>query len=232
MASSPDTLGTPTTQHTHTLACRHGDFRDWHRGRPRYAVWAVAADTPPLAAEVARLQAALAPWLLPGYSRQPHVSVALAGFPRHTAAAWDEFDPVLLERQLAALQAAAVPPFNLALRPCRAFASAPYLAVEDGTGALARLRRALLLTQERPEAEPYVPHLTLGLFGGRHALAEMEARLARLGPAAPLVLPVGRLTLFTYASAVVGGPLEAALHFDLASATAVPAGSGPAALFA
>lgn len=198
-----------------TLACRHDDFSDWHQGRRCYAVWAIAADTPVLTAAVDGLKAQLAPWLLPGYRRQPHITVALGGFPAPARQRADDYSPACLAAQVAALERAAPPPFSLELGPCATFASAPYLAVGGDGPSLLQLRQALLDSHPERDDFPYTPHLTLGLYDDTYPLAPMQARLQGLAPGPGLVLPVHHLDLMTYAADTIGGPLHTAARFDL-----------------
>lgn len=202
---------------THTLACSHGDFSHWHRGRRRYGVWAIAADTPPVAAWVARLKADLGPWLLHGYSRQPHITVAVGGFPGPKRQEADDYSAAGFSAQHTALLEQAPPPFTLELGALATFSSAPYLQVGGDTGSLGRLRQALVGAHPEPDPGPYTPHLTLGLYGGPYPLPAMRARLAALSTGPGLTLEVRQLALMTYAAAVIGGPLETVARFDLES---------------
>ena len=58
-----------------TLPSEQRDFVEWHRGRPHYAVWAVALDDAAIDARLDQLRAALQPLLLPDYRRQPHITL-------------------------------------------------------------------------------------------------------------------------------------------------------------
>ncbi len=146
-----------------TLACRHDDFSDWHQGRRRYAVWAIAADTPALTAAVDGLKAQLAPWLLPGYRRQPHVTLRLCGFPAAVPRGTDDYPAATLERQIAALQANAPAPFTLAIGRPDSFASAAYLSVDDRAGGIHAARAALAGADCAADGFAYAPHVTCGL---------------------------------------------------------------------
>ena len=198
-----------------TLASRHGDFADWHRGRRRYAIWALDIARQPVLAAVARLQGRLADFLLPGYGRQPHVTLHLCGFPSREEGQADAFTLADLERQVAALAAAAPPPFAMTLGGPATFTSAAYLAVTDGEGGIARLRQALGGGGAAEGGFPYVPHATVGLYRSSFPVA---AVLAAAGDGfADIVLPIDRLHLMTYETATIGGPLASAGAFDLAT---------------
>ena len=106
----------------HTLRNERRDFHEWHRGRPHYLLWALDVDTAPLRARVAAAQRALDGLLLEGYVRQPHITLALCGFPATgPLRAEDEFDDALIATQLAALQASAPPVFELGIGGLESF---------------------------------------------------------------------------------------------------------------
>ncbi|HJW03453.1 MAG TPA: 2'-5' RNA ligase family protein [Azospira sp.] len=205
----------PPPSEAFTLACRHGDFSDWHRGRRRYGVWAIAADTPAITATVDNLQARLAPWLLPDYRRQPHITVALGGFPAITRGWADDYSATCFATQVATLEQRAPAPLTLELGPCNTFTSAPYLSVGGDTNELLQLRQALLDSHPEADSSAYTPHLTLGLYGGTYPLPSMRAHLNELSPRQNQVLEVRYLALMTYAAATIGGPLETVARFDL-----------------
>lgn len=200
-----------------TLPSQQRDFTEWRKNRRHYAVWAVDADRPAVGAASEALARVLAPYLLADYRRQPHVTVQLCGFPGTTRQHADDYTPACLERQIAALTAARVAPFTVHLTAPASFTSAPYLAVHDPAGHLARLRQALGGPAQEAEHFVYVPHLTLGLYRDAFPLAEVLADMARAAPAQPLALTVSHLSLMTYEAAIIGGPLRTAGRFDLAS---------------
>ena len=111
-----------------TLRNERRDFPEWHRGRPHYLLWAIDTDLAAVRARVVAAQRALDGLLLDGYRRQPHITLALCGFPAHGAApAADEFDLAWLQARVAALEAARIAPFTLALGGLESFSSAPLL---------------------------------------------------------------------------------------------------------
>jgi len=209
-------MSPPERTAAHTLAAHHGDYRDWHRGRPAYALWAIDADTPAIQAQVARLQAELAPLLLPGYVRQPHITLTVCGFPCPGEALQDDdFPRQQLEAQLAALSALRASPFTLHLGAADTFLAAPYLAVDDPHAQVARLRQSLAAHHAEPGHNPdYRPHVTLGLYAASHPLTDIQARLAAL-PAHPIPLEVRHLSLMHYQPGAIGGRLTEAARFHL-----------------
>ena len=84
-----------------TLRNERRDFGDWHRGRPHYLLWAIDVDLPAVRSRITAAQRALDGLLLDGYRRQPHITLALCGFPARTARpAVDEFDRHWLQARI------------------------------------------------------------------------------------------------------------------------------------
>lgn len=200
-----------------TLRNERRDFHAWHRGRPHYLLWALDVDAPPLRARVTAAQRALDGLLLEDYRRQPHITLALCGFPAVARApAADEFDAGLIVRQLAALQAAAPAAFELAVGGLESFSSAPFLCVHDPSGALASLRRCLQVGDDDAHGG-YVPHVTVGLYAGAWPTAELAERFRALADAPRLACRIDRLSLMGYDAADIGGSLFTLADYDLAA---------------
>lgn len=199
-----------------TLRNERRDFHEWHRGRPHYLLWALDVNTPPLRARLAAAQRALDGLLLDGYRRQPHVTLALCGFPATgPSTATDEFDQRLIAAQLAALQAAAPAPFALEIGGLESFSSAPFLSVHDAGGALATIRRCLHADAPHPQGD-YVPHVTVGLYADVWPTAEVARRFQALAAAPRLPCRITRLSLMGYAAADIGGALFTLADYELA----------------
>ena len=197
-----------------TIASRIGDFPEWHRGRPCYAVWAIALDDAAIQARLDGLRRALHGLLLPGGARQPHVTLQVCGFPAALPARPDDFGPQQLQAQLDALAGAAA--FELHIGGAFSFVSAACLSVRDPAGSLARLRAAVEQAAPCSDATPSVPHVTAGLYAGAWPLREVRARLQPLRRAPPLRLQVEALEWMSYDSRHVAGPLRPLLRVDLA----------------
>lgn len=205
--------------------CR--DFFEWHRGRAPYVLWAIAVDSPAVRRRVAGAAAAMADLLLASYRRQPHVTLALCGFPADLPGSHDEFSAACLARQVAALRRtlAGMRSFELRLGELATFDSAPYLAVADEDGAIAAIRQALTSAQrpgqgsghwagdERPHV--YVPHVTVGLYRDRWPLAEVHARIRRHAKDTPLAVRIDRVSLLAYDPREIGGALTPWGEFSL-----------------
>jgi len=199
----------------HTLENVRRDFPEWHLGRPRYALWAVDVDLPPVRAAASAAAAHLNGLLLAGYHRQPHITLGLCGFPTPEPHLPDDFGPAALAAQLDALQTLAPEPFDVHIAQLASFTSAPFLAVRDAQGGIGRLRRALA-GDSAEGSGPYTPHVTVGLYAGGWPVADVLARLDAFQAGPPLCCRIERINLMSYAAPEIGGRLTTLAEFTLA----------------
>lgn len=198
-----------------TLPSVQRDFTEWRQGREHYGVWAIDVDLPPLRAATSGICTHLDPYLLPGYQRQPHITVHLCGFPSSSPRLDDDYPRATLAGHLRALADARLAPFPITIGAAATFESAPYFSVQDLGGGIARMRQALATTGHPQDSFSYTPHVTFGLYRDHFPLAEVQRRI-RTGPDLELLpLTVKRLSLMVYEAAVIGGPLSSLCHFDL-----------------
>jgi 2'-5' RNA ligase len=190
----------------HTLANVRRDFPEWHQGRPHYALWALDLDVPHLRDMLARAASRLSPWLLDDYRRQPHITLAVAGFPCPSPSRPDDYGPADLARHRARLAQSAPPPFRIRIGPASSFSSAPFLSVEDPSGGIAQLRQLLDAPAQQGDP-PYIPHLTLGLYSGAYPCALLLDQLERISWPS-IQLDIRSVSLMHYAAPIIGGPLE------------------------
>ena len=141
------------------------------------------------------------------YLPQPHVTLALCGFPPNRPEHPDDFGPDALAAQLAALDACGLQAFELQIGRLASFTSAPFLAVHDVEGGIARLRQPPAGEPHAPHG-PYTPHATVGLYSGAWPTAEVLPRLDGFDAGPPLRLRIDHLSLMRYAAPDIGGPLE------------------------
>lgn len=215
---------TPFTAAPHTLRNVRRDFPEWHRGRPRYALWAIDVGTPEVRQRVAAAQSHLAGLLLDDYCRQPHVTLSLCGFPQAGPPATtsaDDFGPPALQAQLAALAAARPAAFELQIGNLASFSSAPYLPVSAASGHFASLRDCLETDETNRPQSDYVAHVTVGLYSGAWPTSAVQTRLDGFAGGEPLRLTVSRISLMTYASEIIGGPLLRVADYDFARRSVV-----------
>ena len=212
-----------------TLACIQRDFTEWRQGRTHYAVWALDADIAPIRTAMAGVCAHLGDCLLPGYTRQAHITLHLCGFPAASPVLPDDWPISTLTHQLQALSDMAPSPFTLEIGRADSFSSVPYLSVHDPEEGITALRR-LLGEHDRTPEHPYVPHVTCGLYGGEFPMLPIREKLVAC-PVPTQTLPVTRLHLMAYEAALIGGPLLSLCAFDLETRrlqpTSLPAWASP-----
>ncbi|MBL8447603.1 MAG: 2'-5' RNA ligase family protein [Zoogloeaceae bacterium] len=201
-----------------TVANVRRDFSEWHRGRPRYCLWALEMADRDVGVAVAAAQAHLAGHLLAGYERQPHVTLALCGFPvGENLRLEDEFTAEDFDFWARGLVADAPSPFQVEIGALASFSSAPFFRVADPERGVARLRRLLAGWAGHDGGGSYVPHLTVGLYGGSWPVAPMARCLSGYAGPVPGLCKVERVSLLSYEAAVIGGPLRREASFDLAT---------------
>lgn len=193
------------------------DFPEWHLGRSPYVFWALDVDLPAVRERVARAGAHLDGCLLDGYSRQPHVTLDLCGFPSVEPLPEDEFSAELLVRQCAALSRAQIPVFEIEVGGLESFSSAPYLVVADRQRRIAAVRACLAVDGQPRLFGDYVPHVTVGLYGGEWPVDTVRARLAAFPAGDRITCRIERLSLMAYQPSEVGGPLSCIADYWLAS---------------
>lgn len=213
-----------------------GDFSAWHRGRVWFLLWALDVDVPALRPLFAQARQQLAPWLLHGYRRQPHVTLGLCGFPgqtraqsslgdrmqeHHVAGESDSLPDACslagLRRQVEGLERSiALSPFRMDVGGAGSFTSAPFLAVHQG-GELQALRAALALDPALQHLDDYLPHVTLGLFRESWLTSQLQQGLRAVDGLPTVSFQVRQVQLMAYAAADVGGPLVTVAAFDLRS---------------
>ncbi|CAB5718436.1 Uncharacterised protein [Delftia tsuruhatensis] len=201
------------------------DWRGWHRGRKRYAVWVLEVDAQAAVRQAcAQARAQLADALVPRYRRQWHVTVATAGFLDGDAALPDAYGVLQLARDLHALQAMPAAALQLEFGGWGSFEMAPYLMVRDTDtagatlaglhGALVPAGRELALTEP---LRPYVPHVTLGAWSGAWPRARVQQWIGGLPGLEPWQAALDEIALVSYAAGEPHGPLACHARYDLRS---------------
>ena len=180
-------------------------------------VWALDVDGVRVRRRLRLARRLLSDLLHPDYARQAHVTLELCGFPGADAPAADEYTLLDLQRQVAALQAARLAPFTLALNALTSFDSAPYLGVRDASGSIETLRRCLTLGGGERLWGGHVPHVTVGLYRRRHPARLLAGRLRAARNMRELRWRVESLRLMAYDPRRIGGKLRALAEFELAS---------------
>lgn len=195
------------------------DFPQWHLGRTHYALWALPLDTAPVRQRVQAAQSLLAHRLLPGYCRQPHITLGLCGFLSTAPQHGDDFGSTALQRQLDALRLARPQAFDIAMGGLQSFSTVPYLTVQADADTLNTLRLCLAQTEMDSAPGPYTPHVTVGLYAGVWPVAELQKEFERfaMSDTKALGLRVPGISLMSYTANEIGGPLQTLAEYDFAS---------------
>lgn len=191
------------------------DFVAWRQGRRHFAVWAIDLDVPALREACENLQSTLVDLWLPGYCRQPHLTVHLCGFPVPMRQLADDYGLAELLAQQQSLQQVKQPPFGLEIGLPKSFSSAAYFSVRDVDGGLAALRHLLAAAGAGLDGGDFTPHVTVGLYRDCLPMDSVVTRLREANRLPPFFLTVHQLALMVYEAAVVGGPLVTLGKFDL-----------------
>ncbi|SEI83656.1 hypothetical protein SAMN05421831_11226 [Allopseudospirillum japonicum] len=205
-------------QYPYTLPTQVQDYPQWHLGRLSYALWLLDFSAQkPLNTLVKKAQNYLSPFLIKDYQRQPHLSIKICGFltstPRHT----DDCSYTDIKQHILNLHHTQPTAFPLIVTHLASFASAPFLSIQDPTNSLSTLRQLLPTKHEEFRDTPYQAHITLGLYHQQIASDWMQDYLQAFS-FEPLELYCHQLTLATYQSQKIAGPLTSIYHFSLADA--------------
>ena len=198
-----------------TLPCEQKDFVDWRQGRRYFAVWALDLDMPLLRHACTEMRDSFSDYWLPGYVRQPHLTVGLCGFPVAEPGRNDDYALAHFLAQRRRLLQARLAPFTVEIGAPDSFVSAAYFSVRDVQGGVDRLRRILAEAMPASEDSSFVPHVTFGLYRMALPLSPILAGLRVRNPLPPLRLEVRKLAWMIYEAAVIGGPLRTLGEFDL-----------------
>lgn len=202
----------------YTIPNLRQDFREWHLGRSRYVFWAIDLDCPTVCLQVNAAELHLADLLLDGYDRKPHITLSVCGFlsgqPKHT----DDFGVSHFAAHLSALHKVQQRPFQIEIGTLASFSSAPYLSVNDPVNGLSTLRNCLtpIVQQSHQGINNYIPHVTVGLYGGSWLTQVVSDRLDKFPRADVSRCLIKHISLMSYSAFDIGGALTiiADYHFE------------------
>ena len=171
-------------------------------------------DAPGLCTATARIRQHLEDYLLPGYERQPHVTLSICGFPAPTCEFDDDYTPAIFRTQLNSLELVRIQPFSIEIGAPETFTSAAYFSVRDEEGGIARVRQALGNDGPGEKGFPYIPHLSFGHYRGQFPVAEIKQRMRSCPDLPCATLNIRRAVLMTYDASVISGTLTSLCEFD------------------
>lgn len=194
------------------------DFQAWRQGRRRYAFWAIDVDVPSVKAQVSIAKQDLEPFLLPEYSRQPHITLGISGFLSGRVHHADDYAADNFEADLTALKSLQLKPFMIEIGTLASFGSAPFLHVRDSGQQLGLLHRCLHRVAADADFQ-YVPHVTVGLYAQAWSTASVSKILDAYTQHAATQHFVTSVSLMSYMAAEIGGALIKVADYDLMRAT-------------
>lgn len=198
------------TRQTWTQDSLADERRSWRRWLHTPVVaFIIPIGDPAVRSQLQDWQRALSPWL--AYAPQPaerlHITLHIAG--RISPLPWlplpDTWRRHDLQRLATTIRTLVqeMDAFVVRIGPLNAFPNALFAEVQDETGCLralrVRVRRAMPLRARPPLRWPFVPHVTLGLWG-RQPVAPLVAALRPLRQVEPVPLRVETVRLTIYAT--------------------------------
>ncbi|MEY3288872.1 MAG: hypothetical protein RLZZ419_1114 [Pseudomonadota bacterium] len=200
----------------HTLKNLRRDFREWHLGRSRYAFWAIDLDCPAVCLQVEAARQHLTDLLLDGYYRKPHITLSICGFLSDQPKYVDDFGIIHFQEHLAALRKLELQSFEIEIDLLASFASVPFFHVNDPGNSLSTLHNCFTPTGHHQAVNRYIPHVTVGLYGGIWPTKAVSDRLDIFPQGEVLCCLIKRISLMSYSAFDIGGALTtiADYHFD------------------
>ncbi len=185
-------MTTPTAVSPLTTA----DYPKWHKGRQRYGVWYIPIDDDKVATYYQRLRDELGELFADHYRRQWHITLFVNGFYVDGCQYDDDFDDVILSKQINALEQLSLSNFHLTTQALGSFINCAYLGIVPHL-ELIRIRQSLGNHHREIAPQAYTPHITLGLYRKAFDYDRVINRLMGVTTRS-LCLPVNRLIFATF----------------------------------
>lgn len=199
-------------QFKQTQICLDRDYSEWHKGRKYYCVWCVLIDQEDIVQRVKQAQQLLHPALHIQTQRQVHLSLFINGFICLEPSNKDDCSISNLEHQIRCLEQLKLAPFTLAITGLDSFSSAAFLQV-NVSAQLNLLRKSLLIVPEI-RFQPYIPHITVGLYRSQ-ILQQQLLHYRNALTSQALALQVHHISLCLYDSSALHSPLEEIYRLEL-----------------
>jgi len=190
------------------------DFPEWHKGIKHYGFWAIEVSSKACHDEIDKHKAYFADKLHPGYSRQPHVTLAASGLLSDT-----HCNQALIIKQVKQLNENAIKAFSLKLSHCNSFSVCPYLSVLDPQNNLNAIRECLSKTAEKNNPENYTPHVTLGFYDKAYATTDIVNKMSNFD-SKDIEFMVKEIVFAQYETKDVQGPYQVLHRIKLADVNA------------
>ncbi len=198
-------------EHPFTIKNVDEDFKSWHLGRRRYYFWAIPVDDADWIDLFHGATKHLQPFMLSSYYRQPHITILPAGFDgSHNL---KQTPLVEICRHTSC--------FELSLGALSSFTSSAYFEVHEPSGKLRNLRadlaRVMCDRSCMTEELEFVPHMTVGLYGGIYPTPLVADLIQQFAGNRVSAIMVRKIALASYQTSSVGGPIEVIMEIELES---------------
>lgn len=188
---------------SNTVPYANRDFIQWHTGISHYGFWAVIVEGEDWIKLFDAASAYMEPFIHSGYRRAPHITVTACGL-----FSQEYFSDRLLDCQLTALSRASINPFMLKTGCLDSFVSAPYITVEDPTGALNPIRRLLMPFSREYNLARYQPHITLGLYRDKFSTQRVAYHFEDFPCMPACKMLVSEIAFCVYETKDIQGPIR------------------------
>lgn len=182
------------------------DHPEWHRGRELYSLWLIELDDQAVHPRVEAARKHLGGLLHSTYARQPHITLFVCGFLVDVPRFDDDFSMQQVLLQERALHDAAIAAFRVDIGGLNSFSTAPFLEVVDRDGGIERVRAILSCTESEIGRSTFIPHVTVGLYGGTFRSEDVVQRISSF-PTDVCSCTVSRITFATYQARETAGAL-------------------------
>lgn len=187
---------------THSIKNIDRDFIEWHKGRTRYAIWALHVDDKCWLQHLHLAREMLMSCLLSGKQRMPHITLFAVGFVEDTGFS----DMVSQQKNI--LKKCQLKPFELQLGRLDSFSSAAYFSVVDLASNLNKIRNAFSSVMQEERNVTYTPHLTVGLYNAEYPTASLiELMKDYENPVCPSI-EINKMSLMCFDTKSIFSPLE------------------------
>ena len=189
------------------------DFTDWHKGRERYAVWAIDIDEKSWGKNLKSARDLLKPYLLEGRHRSAHITLFACGF-------FYELNKIntfseMIKAQVEDLKKANLSPLSIELSSLDSFLSAPYFSIICQTNSINEIREIMARHSNEDRAEVYRPHLTVGLYNDAYSTHLLSDKIRLYQPEPAKEILVTKISLMSYATKSIFSPLKTEFQLEL-----------------
>lgn len=203
-------------KHAKTYGPLTGDFYDWHKGRPKYAVWVLELNDEQFLQRYREAQQHLSPYLISTYERKPHITLAPCGFLSSEKQHYDDYCWDAIEQDIEQIMSLGLNSIEVAIRNILiSYAIAPGFEVLDIQGDLKCLNDRLAKHDHFEENYDYFPHVTVGLYNDEWPTDLILRELKQFEIQEDVLLRFNVIKLVSYAPTVSGGQLKDELMINL-----------------